>query len=336
MATIRDVAKLANVSVATVSRVLNGTAKVSDSAREAVIKARNELGFHLNANAKALAQQESDTIGVLVSDVSDPYFAAMVKASEEVAHKSGKMLFVTQGFHDVNRELRALNSLISRQCNCLVIHALAIPDPILSRYMRDYPYMVLVNRILKGFEDRCVNINNSHGMYLIVRELIRSGCRKIAYVNSAHRILDADERLSGYYEALHEAGLDIDSSLVFSEQPYLEGGFVAAERLLSMRGRFDAVACYNDALASALIARFVREGIDIPGEISVTGFDNLPLSVCLNPTLTTITNPVNEMGRCAAELSLALYAHKEYKLPEFRTEIIRRESVISPKKEVLI
>ena len=327
MATIRDVAKLANVSVATVSRVLNGTAKVSDAAREAVLRARNELGFHLNANAKALAQQESDTLGVLVSDVSDPYFAAMVKASEEVAHKNGKMLIVTQGFHDVNRELRAINSLLSRQCNCLVVHALAVPDLILSRYMRDCPYMILVNRILKGFEERCVNINNSRGMYLIVKELIRSGCRKIAYVNSSHRILDADERLAGYYEALHEAGLEIKSDLVLTEQPYLEGGFVASEKLMAMRGRFDAVACYNDALASAVISSFVREGIEIPSEVSVTGFDDLPLASCLNPSLTTITNPVMEMGRCAAEMSLALYKHEEYTLPEFRTEIVRRESV---------
>lgn len=327
MSTIRDVAKRAGVSVATVSRVLNGKEGVSIDKRDAVIRARNELGFHLNANAKALAQQDSDTIGVLVSDVSDPYFSTMIKASEEVAHSHGKMLFVTQGFHDVTRELRALNSLISRQCACLVIHALAIPDQILSRYLHDYPYMVLVNRIVKGYEDRCVNINNSRGMFLIVNELIQAGCRRIAYVNSCHHILDADERLSGYYSAMHQAGLEIDPDLVLSEQPYFEGGFKAATILLKLKGKFDAVACYNDAQASTIISSFMRNGINVPKDVCVTGFDNLPLSVCLNPTLTTITNPVMDMGRCAAELSLALYNHEDYKLPEFKTEIIRRESV---------
>lgn len=327
MATIRDVAKLANVSVATVSRVLNGTAKVSDQAREAVLKARSELGFHLNANAKALAKQGSDTIGVLVSEVTDPYFATMVKASEEVAHQDGKMLFVTQGFHDEEREIRAINSLVSHQCACLVVHALAIPDLILTQYMQDYPFMVLVNRILAGFEDRCVNINNSRGMYLIVKELVKAGCKKIAFVNSAHHILDAEERFAGFCAALREGGLEINQDLILHEQPSLEGGNAAAEKLLAKRGVFDAVACYNDAIASAILARFIRAGIKIPQEVSITGFDDLPQSTCLNPPLTTITNPIAQMGRCAAELSLALYKHQDYKLPEFKTEVVKRESV---------
>lgn len=327
MATIRDVAKLAGVSVATVSRVLNGSAKVSTATREAVIKARNDLGFHLNANAKALAQQDSSTIGVLVSDVTDPYFAAMVKASEEVAHRQGKMLFVTQGFHEVDRELRAINSLIARQCACLVVHALAIPDQIMSAYMRDYPYMVLVNRILKGYEDRCVNINNFKCMVTIVNELIAAGHRRIAYVNSSHRILDADERLAGYYSAMHDAGLEINPALVLYAPPSMDGGYEVADRLLSIRGQFDAVACYNDALAAGLMARFTKEHIPLPDEISITGFDNLPLCNFLIPGLTTIVNPIEQMGRSAAELSLALYNHQEYRLPEFDTTVVRRDSV---------
>lgn len=327
MATIRDVAKLANVSVATVSRVLNGSAKVSAASREAVIRARNELGFHLNANAKALAQQDSSTIGVLVSDVTDPYFAAMVKASEEVAHQQGKMLFVTQGFHEVDRELRAINSLIARQCACLVVHALAIPDQIMSAYMRDYPFMVLVNRIVKGFEDRCVNINNFKCMVTIVNELISAGHTRIAYVNSSHRILDADERLAGYYSAMHDAGLEINPTLVMYAPPSMDGGIEAAEKLLPLWGKFDAIACYNDAMAAAVMSRLIKEGIKIPDEVSITGFDNLPLGSFLTPGLTTIVNPIEQMGRCAAELSMALYNHKEYKLPEFATTVVRRESV---------
>lgn len=327
MATIRDVAKLAGVSVATVSRVLNGSARVSAAAHDAVIKARNELGFHLNANAKALAQQDSSTIGVLVSEVTDPYFATMVKASEEVAHQHGKMLFVTQGFHEVDRELRAINSLIARQCACLVVHALAIPDQLMTTYMHNYPYMVLINRILKGYEDRCVNINNFKCMFTIVNELIAAGHKKIAFLNSSHRILDADERLAGYYSAMHDSGLEINPSLVIYTPPSMDGGLEAAERLLTIRQDFDAVACYNDAIAAGLMARFIQEQIEIPDEVSITGFDNLPLCNFLTPTLTTIVNPIEQMGRCAAELSMALYNHQEYKLPEFDTTVIRRNSV---------
>ncbi|MDY6321455.1 MAG: substrate-binding domain-containing protein [Succinivibrio sp.] len=330
MSTIRDVARLANVSVATVSRVLNGTAKVSDKAREAVLRAREELGFHLNANAKALAQQESETIGVLVSDVSDPYFGTMVRSCEEVAQHHGKVLLVAQGFHEPEREMRAINSLISRQCSGLIIHALALSDELFAKYMKEFPFMVLVNRILPGFEDRCVNINNKRGMYLAVRELTNAGRRRIAYISSSHPILDADERYEGYLQALDEAGIEPDPDLVIAVPPYLESGFEAAKRILKLGG-VDGLACYNDALASAAMSTFTREGVKVPEDISVVGFDDLPFGKCLTPPLTTVTNPIEIMGRCATELSLSLYSGEPYTLPEIETRVIRRES-IAPKK----
>ena len=326
--TIRDVAKLAQVSVATVSRVLNGTAKVSQKARDAVLNAQRELGFYLNANARALAQKDSEIIGVLVSEVSDPYFGAMVRACEELAHEQGKALLVAQGFHDPVREQRAIENLISHQCSGLVIHALAIPDRVLARYMQDFPYMVIINRILSGFEDRCVNINNFHGMYLAVSTLIKNGHRKIAFINSSHHIVDASERLAGYLCALRDNNLDVDERIIVSDLPLLEGGSRAAKKLLKYRGQFTAVASYNDALAASCMATFINAGIQVPQEVSFVGFDNLFLSSCLNPALSTVTNPVSDMGASATRLSLALYKQDySYKLPEFLTILINRKSI---------
>ncbi len=326
--TIRDVAKLANVSVATVSRVLNGTAKVSDKAREAVLSAQRQLGFYLNANARALAQKDSEIIGVLVSEVSDPYFGVMVRSCEEVAHEYGKSLLVAQGFHDPAREQRAIEHLLSHQCAGLIIHALALPDRVLSNYMRDFPYMVIINRILRGFEDRCVNINNFQGMYLAVSTLIKNGHKKIAYINSSHHIVDAQERLAGYLCALKDNNLEVDERIILSEVPSLEGGAKAAQILLQYRGDFTAVASYNDALAASCMASFINSGIEVPNEVSFIGFDNLFLSSCLNPALTTVTNPVADMGASATRLSLSLYKKDySYKLPEFLTILINRKSV---------
>lgn len=327
MATIRDVAKIANVSVATVSRVLNGTAKVSDEARNAVLEATHKLGFYLNANARALAQKDSETIGVLVSEVSDPYFGVMVRSCEEVAHSNEKILLVTQGFHEVERELRAIDSLLSHRCAGLIVHALAVPDDVMAEYMRSFPYMVMINRVLPGFEDRCVNINNFKGMYLTTQTLIENGHKRIAFVNSSHRILDADQRFNGYKQAMLDAGNTIDENLVLRVSPSLEGGTAAAQTLLQRKDEFTAVACYNDALAAALMAVFADQGIKVPEQISVIGFDNLFLSSCLNPPLTTVTNPVDIMGKYATLLSLALYNHQEFKLPEFETRLIWRKSV---------
>lgn len=177
-ATIRDVAKRANVSVATVSRVLNGTAKVSDSAKDAVLKAQKELGFYLNANARTLAKKDSETIGILVSDISDAYFGSMIKSCDVVANSLGKSLLITQGFYDPVREKNAIDSLLSHQCSGLIIHAMAIDDAVLSDYMSRFHEIVLVNRILKGYEDRCVNIDNKGAMYKEIEYLIKNGHKK--------------------------------------------------------------------------------------------------------------------------------------------------------------
>ena len=147
--TIRDVAKRADVSVATVSRVLNGSAKVSEEAKNAVLKAQKELGLYFNANARTLARKDSATIGVLVSDISDPYFASMIKSCDITANELGNSLLITQGFYDAKREQEALDNLLSHQCSGIIIHVLGISDEVLSDYMKRFPYIVLINRLLK-------------------------------------------------------------------------------------------------------------------------------------------------------------------------------------------
>ncbi|MGN1280837.1 MAG: LacI family DNA-binding transcriptional regulator [Succinivibrio sp.] len=327
--TIRDVAKKAGVSVATVSRVLNGTAKVSDEARDAVIKAQMELGFYLNANARTLAKKDSQTIGILVSDISDAYFASMIKACDVAATAMGKSLLITQGFYDANREKKAIDSLISHQCSGLIVHALAIDDENLVNYMNKFPYIILVNRILKGYEDRCVYIDNEKGMYDEITYLISQGHRKIAYINSSFDIMDAHQRLSGYKRALNDHGISIDESLILNVPPSLEGGAAAAAKLLEIgTDRFTAIACYSDTIAASAMSIFENRGISVPEEVSFTGFDDLFLSSCLSPALTTVKNPIEKMGQMALELSIKRYAGNTEAMAEnFQTELVVRKSV---------
>ncbi len=327
--TIRDVAKRADVSVATVSRVLNGSAKVSEEAKNAVLKAQKELGFYFNANARTLARKDSATIGVLVSDISDPYFASMIKSCDITANELGKSLLITQGFYDAKREKQAIDNLISQQCSGLIIHAMGIDDKTLSSYMKTVPYIVLVNRIVKGFEDRCVNIDNKKAMYDAVCYLIKNGHKKIAYVNSSHNIIDATMRLEGYKKALIDNGIKVDEKMIFAVTPSLEGGAKAADELLKLgTDKFTAVACYSDTIAASAMSIFEKEGIKVPEEISFIGFDNLFLSSCLKPALTTVQNPIEEMGKNALLLSLARYKKDlSFVTPKFNTELIVRKSV---------
>ena len=333
MTTIRDVARLANVSVATVSRVLNGSSKVSEQSRRAVLIAQKELSFCLNANARALAHQDSEIIGATVPDLSDPYFGAMIRACERTAQLQGFTLLVLQGFHDPLREEKAIENLISHQCRGLIIHALSMKEQDLKAYMQRIPYMVLVNRELEGFKDRCISIDNEKGEYLAVKHLIEKGHKKIAYIGSSHKIHDAFERKAGFLKALHEAGLEADPKLILEDEPYLEGGAAATRLLLSRKVPFTAIACYNDNMAAGVMSEIFEAGLSIPDDVSVVGFDDLFLARCLNPKLTTIHHPVDEMGRDAVLLSTSIYNQSpEPFIPStFEVNLVERKSVTHPK-----
>ena len=331
MTTIRDVARKANVSVATVSRVLNGSSKVSQKSKDAVLAAQKELGFYLNANARALAQRDSHTIGIVVSDVSDPYFGAMVRACDDAIHDKGYNLIVGQGHHNDARERRAIDDLISYQCRGLIVHALALDEDTLRSYLETVPYMVLINRVVPGYESRCLACDNYQGERLAVDELIAHGHRKIAYINSCHSILDAQERLQGYIDSLQAHGIKYDPRLVFSGEPSLEGGASAAHELLNHlkpQHDFTAVACYSDVMAAGLMGTCHHHQIRIPEDISITGFDNLFLGKCLIPSLTTIDNPVKLMAEEAIARSLQLYEGLPIAPPHrIDVSLIARDSV---------
>lgn len=327
MSTIRDVAKLAGVSVATVSRVLNGTAKVTEKTKASVLMAQKELGFYLNANARALANRDSETIGVVVADLSDPYFGLMIKSCENAAHKQGNSVIVSQGFHDEKREIRAIENMLSRRCRGIIVHALAINEEKLISYMNMMPQMVLINRTISGFENRCLNIDNFTGQRMIVTELLNNGHKRIAFVGSSHAIADSTERHEGYKQAILGAGIEYDKSLIVFKEPSLEGGAEAAVELLNRATNFTAIACYNDYMAAGVMSKLVEAKLKVPEDISVTGFDDLYLASCTNPPLTTIHQPIERMSYEAVNLSLSLHYNTPYHLPKFDTRIVRRKSV---------
>jgi len=332
MATIKDVAKLAGVSVATVSRVINHSPKASESSREAVTNAMLELQYHPNANARALAQQVTETLGLIVADVSDPFFGAMVKAVEQVAYTTGNFLLIGNGYHNVDKERQAIEQLIRHRCAALVVHAKMLPEDELSSLMRQIPGMVLINRTLPEFAHRCVALDDRYGSWLATRHLIQAGHQRIAILCSNHDISDAKDRLQGYMDALEEHGIPIDERLIVSAAPDEVGGEQAITELLGHGKNFTAVTCYNDPMAAGALSVLSDNGIDVPGEISLIGFDDVLISRYLRPRLTTIRYPVIAMATQAAQLALALA--KGQPLPEttnmFSPTLVRRHSVSVP------
>lgn len=185
MITIRDVARQAGVSVATVSRVLNNSALVSPDTRDAVMQAVTLLGYRPNANAQALATQMSDTIGVVVMDVSDAFFGALVKAVDLVAQQHQKYVLIGNSYHEAEKERHAIEVLIRQRCNALIVHSKALTDRELSDFMDQIPGMVLINRIVPGYAHRCVCLDNVSGARMATRMLLNNGHQRIGYLPPA-------------------------------------------------------------------------------------------------------------------------------------------------------
>ena len=306
MATIKDVAKLAKVSVATVSRVINNADNVSNKTRETVKKSMEKLNYYPDANARALSQQNSNTIGIVVADLSDPFSGAMISTVEKVAAKNGHFLLIGNGYHNKQQEYRAITNLIEHRCSSLVVHAKMLPDDQLIKLMQQIPGMVLINRILKGFEKRCIALDGRYGSYLAVKHLIQHGHTNIGYLCSNHSISDAVDRLQGYKDALIEYNIDINDNFIAFASPNEEGGEQAMMSLLERNRQITAIACYNDSMAAGAMSVLYDNDIKIPNDVSIIGFDDLLIARYLHPKLTTIRYPLHTMAEQAAELALRL------------------------------
>ncbi|WP_130099397.1 HTH-type transcriptional regulator GalR [Siccibacter turicensis] len=335
MATIKDVARLAGVSVATVSRVINDSPKASDASRQAVQSAMEQLNYHPNANARALAQQNTETVGIVVGDVSDPFFGAMVKAVEQVAYRTGNFLLIGNGYHNEQKERQAIEQLIRHRCAALVVHAKMLSDDELIGLMKQIPGMVLINRIVPGYEKRCVALDDRYGAWLATRHLISQGHTRIGYLCSNHPISDADDRLRGYYDALKEHGLPCNDRLVSYGEPDESGGEHAMTELLGRGRHFTAVASYNDSMAAGALGVLNDNGIDVPNDISIIGFDDVLISRYVRPRLTTVRYPIVTMATQAAELAMSLAENRP--APEvthlFSPTLVRRHSVSGPAED---
>lgn len=302
--TIRDVALRAGVSLATVSRVLNNSAAIRPETRAAVLKAVSELGYRPNANAQALATQSSDTVGVVVMDVSDPFFGALVKAVDTVAQRHQKYLLIGNSYHQADKERHAIEVLLRQRCNALVVHAKILSDSELISFLDQIPGMVLVNRIIPGYEHRCVGLDNVSGAQMACRLLIKQGHQRIGFLGSNHPIDDAIQRQTGYLNELERAGITVPDTWRAYGTPDLVGGERAMIDLLGRNLQLSAVFAYNDSMAAGALAVLKENGISVPEQFSLVGFDDIPIARYTSPKLTTVRYPIVSMATLATELAL--------------------------------
>ncbi|NQY37607.1 MAG: LacI family DNA-binding transcriptional regulator [Alteromonadaceae bacterium] len=306
MTTIKDVARLSGVSVASVSRVLNNGPKVSKKTIEKVSKVIKELNYTPNANARALVTQKSTTLGVVIPDLIDPFFASLANGVEKVARKSNMQLLLSTGLVSAESEMQAINLLIERRCDVMVVHSKKLPDQVLIELSNKVAGLVLIDRYIEEIAHRCIWLDNIEGGKIAARHLLALNHKNFACIASKYQIDDPLLRLQGFQSELKSAGVDIDPNLIEHGEPTLQGGEVATQHLLASGKRFSALFVYNDAMAIGAISTLEDNGFKVPSDISVLGFDDVLLSRYSRPKLSTLNYPIEEMAMQAANIGLEL------------------------------
>jgi len=333
MATIYEVSELAGVSLATVSRVMNDSGRVSDKTREKVLAAMRELDYRPNTVAQSLASHRSDCVGVLVSEVYGPIFGSMLSGIEDELSRAGKFAIFATGHSDADKEREAIRFLISRNCDALILHVEALSDDyLLEQEDGELPFVV-INRVVPGMETRCIVLDNERGGYDATRMLLDMGHRRIAYISGPLAWGDAQARLEGHKRALKERGCRFDERLLV-EGDYQEiTGSNAMVQLLQLGIPFTAVVCANDEMAAGAIDMIRSRGMSIPDDMSIVGFDNAPVSRYVYPKLSTVNYPVREMGRMAAHWVLQhAYDGNGVEIQHvFKPRLVERASARPPK-----
>ncbi|KAB7668758.1 LacI family DNA-binding transcriptional regulator [Plesiomonas shigelloides] len=329
MATMKDVAELAGVSTATVSRVINSTSYVEPVTRERVERAIKVLNYRRDARATALANRCNKTLGLLTGNLADPFFALIAKSVEEVTRANGYQLVVVSGGHDAQREKEGLDFLISHGCEAMVVHSKMLDDSTLMQYAAQLPAMVLLNRTIAQISNRSVWVDNRAGARQSVEHLIQQGHRKIACITSNLPIEDRTERLEGYRDAMSAANLAVPTGWIINQNFSESGGEEAGRQLIQSCPGVTAVVTFNDVMAAGLMASLYEQGLSVPDNISIVGFDDVLLARYLYPRLTTMHNPIDEMSTYAAKLALNLNkdGYSPPSLHKFQAHLVNRQTV---------
>ncbi|WP_432452517.1 MULTISPECIES: LacI family DNA-binding transcriptional regulator [unclassified Agarivorans] len=337
MATIKDVSQLANVSISTVSRVINDTAQVAPEKREAVLRAMEELHYRPNSFAQALVSKRSDCIGLVVGDLGGgPFFVQMMKGIEEIVDMAGKYTIVMSGHHSAEKERHAIDILLQRQCDAVIVHSMALSNEELREIADCKTPFIFINRLVPGFENRCVYLDNSEGTYKSTRHLQEKGHKDIAFITTDDlSFTDGVERLSGYRQAMEQISAPIDEQLIARAYPDEVGGSQAVSQLLERGMSFTAIVGYNDSMVAGAVSALRDKGFDIPGQISVVGYDDNHYARFVHPKLTTVRYPIEDMGKRAAQLAIDILEKKGKEIEpniiglKFIPELIVRDSVIN-------
>jgi LacI family transcriptional regulator len=343
MASITEVARLAGVSIATASRVVSlADYPVSPATRARVLDAARTLDYVPNALARGLLKSQIPVVGVIVHDITDPYFAEVVRGVEDAATPAGYLVITCSSERDAAQETSYVRLLRSMRAASVIFAASGLDDPEHTGELHKHLAAMrldgaaVVHLSPHALGDADVGVDNEAGIAAMVAELVRLGHRRIAFLAGPSALVVARARLSGYRRGLADAGVGFDERLVVHTSFDRDGGALGVDTLLAGSAPFTAIACANDPLAMGALARLADLGIDVPDAVSVAGFDDVPVAAMTSPPLSTVRLPLREMGRRGFAEAARVLDGGDLERIVLPTELAMRGSTGAPAAEPIV
>jgi len=307
---IKDIARAAGVSHSTVSRALSDSPLVNAETKARIQRLAREMGYTPDAWARSLVMGRTKTVGVVVTTIADPFIAEVMQGIESAAYEHGYTVILATSNSEPAREMAAVEMLRSKRVDGVIVTASRVGSLYQDHLERIGVPVVLINNHSEqsGRYTFSVTVDNQHGGHLATHHLLALSHRRIAYVNGPAGHSSSEGRLAGYLQALAEADIVPDPSLIVPGNGRAEAGQQALAVLMALPHPPTAVFCYNDMTAIGLLQAARASGLAIPRDLAVVGFDDIPFAACACPPLTTIAQPQFEMGQQAMQMLLTLMA----------------------------
>jgi LacI family transcriptional regulator len=320
MVTIKDIALHAGVSITTVSHVVNGTRFVSETARARVNDAITALKYVPSALARSLKNNRTHTIGMMIPNCSNPFFAELIRGIEDTCFAADFNVILCNSDDDANKQRKYIRVLTEKQVDGLIIFSSG-GDTELSQLLREIEMpRILLDREVEQVSADLVEVDHEAGAWIATRHLIDLGHKRIACITGPLDLAPARQRLNGYRRAIAEAGLPITPMWEIDGGFTSEMGYSAMQRLLVLSQKPSAVFASNDLMAIGAICAGTAHGLRVPEDVSVVGFDDIALAAYSSPPLTTVVQPKHQLGAMAASFLIERIAHPDRPL---RREILQ-------------
>ncbi len=328
--TMEDIAERADVSINTVSRALNDKPDVNDQTKKEILQIADELNYQPNRFAQGLRASKTSTLGVIVADIMNPFFSALLKGVEKAAREEGYSIIVQDTDEKYENEQSAIQTTLAEQVDGLLITPVQTnKQTIIDLKQSGLPF-VLLGRHFNDLDTHYVVTDDVEGAYSAVNYLIDHGHESIGLVNGPPYISSSQERHKGYRRSMEEHGLPVNDAFIFKDTVTMEEGYDTGKKLISISPRPSAVLCYSDFVAMGVIKAARDTGLSIPEDLAVVGYDDISFATCLEVPLTTVRIPKKELGRKAFWVLRDLIngddSEQELKQVKLCTELIKRKS----------